>query len=56
VTSAVEGLKALKDGAKALDYDGASGPCTFDEKGDVSEVKFRYDRVQGGKLVLQGVF
>ena len=56
VTSAVEGLKALKGGAKALDYDGASGPCTFDEKGDVSEVKFRYDRVQGGKLVLQGVF
>jgi branched-chain amino acid transport system substrate-binding protein len=56
VTSAVEGLSALKDGAKALDYDGASGPCTFDEKGDVSEVKFRYDRVQGGKLVLQGVF
>ncbi|MBV8913408.1 MAG: ABC transporter substrate-binding protein [Acetobacteraceae bacterium] len=55
VSSAVEGLKALKDGAKALDYDGASGPCTFDEKGDISEVKFRYDRVQGGKLVLQSV-
>lgn len=55
VTNVVDGLRALKDGAKALDYDGASGPCTFDAIGDISAVKFRYDRVVGGKLVLQTI-
>ena len=53
VSSALDGLRKLQAGATSLDYDGASGPCTFDEKGDVQDVKFRYDRVQGGKLVLQ---
>ena len=55
VHTLAEGLKALKDGAKELDYDGASGPCTFDAIGDISDVKFRYDRVQSGKLVLQSI-
>ena len=55
VTNLIDGLAALKGGAKALDYDGASGPCTFDAIGDISDVKFRYDRVEGGKLVLQTI-
>lgn len=56
VTNVTDGLKALKDGAKELDFDGASGPCTFDAKGDITDVKFRSDRVQGGKLVMQSIF
>lgn len=55
VTDVLQGLAALKDGAQALDYDGASGPCTFDASGDISAVRFRYDRVQDGKLVEQSV-
>ena len=56
VYSVAEGLKALKDGARELSYSGASGPCKFDEKGDITSIKFRFDRVQGGKLVLQSIF
>lgn len=55
VTGLMEGLAALKGGAKALDYDGASGPCTFDAIGDIQDVKFRFDRVTGGKLVLLSI-
>ena len=50
VTNLVDGLKAIKGGAKAVDYDGASGSCTFDAIGDISDVTFRFDRVVGGKL------
>ena len=50
VSTLPEGLQALKGGAKALDYDGASGPCTFDAIGDISDVTFRFDRVENGKL------
>ncbi len=55
VSNVVDGLRALKDGAKGLDFDGASGPCTFDAVGDIGDVKFRFDRVVGGKLVLQSI-
>ena len=51
VNDLTEGLKALKDGAKQLNYEGASGSCTFDTVGDISDVIFRYDQVKGGKLV-----
>jgi branched-chain amino acid transport system substrate-binding protein len=52
VDNAVDGLKALASGAKELNYEGASGPCTFDAIGDIVAAHFRFDRVQGGKLVL----
>lgn len=52
VTNALEGLRALAGGAKELNYEGASGPCTFDAIGDVQDVRFRYERVQGGRLTL----
>ncbi len=55
VTGLAEGLAALKEGAKQLDYDGASGPCTFDTIGDIQDVKFRYDEVKNGKLVLLSI-
>ena len=51
ITNAPDGLKLLASG-KAVDYDGASGPCEFTEIGDILDCKFRYDEVKSGKLVL----
>jgi branched-chain amino acid transport system substrate-binding protein len=51
VESAVAGLKLLAAGKK-VDYSGASGPCDFTPIGDISDCKFRYEQVKGGKLVL----
>ncbi len=47
VHSAVEGLALLKQG-KAIKYDGASGPCVFDPRGDIVSCQFRYDRIEDG--------
>jgi ABC-type branched-subunit amino acid transport system substrate-binding protein len=51
VESAVEGLKLLAQG-KAIDFDGASGPCEFNEIGDILDTKFRYEQVEKGKFKL----
>jgi branched-chain amino acid transport system substrate-binding protein len=47
VYTAVDGLAALKQG-KDIQYSGASGPCTFTDIGDISDCKFRYNRVENG--------
>ncbi len=47
VYTAVEGLAALKQG-KDIKYSGASGPCTFTDIGDISDCKFRFNRVDNG--------
>lgn len=47
VYTAVAGLAALKQG-KEIKYSGASGPCTFTDIGDISDCKFRYNRVDNG--------
>jgi branched-chain amino acid transport system substrate-binding protein len=49
VPSAVEGLKLLAQG-KEIDYDGASGPCEFNEIGDILDCRFRYSRIVKGKI------
>jgi branched-chain amino acid transport system substrate-binding protein len=49
VPSAVEGLKLLAQG-KEIDYDGASGPCDFNEIGDILDCRFRYSRIVKGKI------
>ncbi|MBL8807164.1 MAG: ABC transporter substrate-binding protein [Rhodospirillales bacterium] len=49
VYTAVEGLKALAAG-KEINYEGASGPCDFNEIGDISGCRFRYMKVAKGKL------
>ena len=49
VDSAVEGLKLLGQG-KAINYEGASGPCDFTESGDILDCKIRFDQAQGGKF------
>jgi len=51
VDSAVEGIKAISSGEK-VDYNGASGPCDFDDKGDILDCKFRYEQVKAGKFTL----
>jgi branched-chain amino acid transport system substrate-binding protein len=51
VDNAVDGIKAITAGEK-VDYTGASGPCDFDEKGDILSCKFRYEQIKGGKFTL----
>ncbi|MCI0755083.1 ABC transporter substrate-binding protein [Teichococcus vastitatis] len=51
VNNAAEGLRMLAAGGK-VDYDGASGPCDFTEIGDITDARFRYEQVQGGKITL----
>ena len=51
VDNAVNGLKAIASGEK-VDYTGASGPCDFDERGDILDCKFRYEQIKGGKFTL----
>ncbi len=47
VYTAVDGLAALQAG-KEVKYEGASGPCTFTEIGDITDCKFRYNKVENG--------
>ena len=49
VESALAGLKLLAAGKK-IDYSGASGPCDFTDIGDITDSKFRYEQIKGGKL------
>ena len=49
--TAVDGLAALKQG-KDIKYSGASGPCTFTDIGDISDCKFRFNRVDNGAFKL----
>jgi branched-chain amino acid transport system substrate-binding protein len=51
VDNAVDGLKVIAAGEK-VDYTGASGPCDFDDKGDIVDCKFRYDQIKAGKFTL----
>lgn len=51
VDNAVDGLKLIAEG-KSVNYEGASGPCDFTDKGDISDSSFRYEQVRDGKLTL----
>ena len=51
VDNAVDGIKAIMASEK-VDYAGASGPCDFDEKGDILDCKFRYEQIKGGKGIV----
>ncbi len=51
VDNAVDGLKAIAAGEK-VDYAGASGPCDFDDKGDILDCTFRYEQIKAGKATL----
>ncbi len=54
VSDVAMGLKAISAGARSLRYDGASGPCRFNDVGDITEARFRIDQVRDGKLVRTG--
>jgi branched-chain amino acid transport system substrate-binding protein len=51
VDNALDGLKAIAAG-QAINYDGASGPCQFTDRGDITDSRFRYEQVKGGKIAL----
>ncbi len=51
VDNAVDGLKAIAAGEK-VDYTGASGPCDFNDIGDILDCKFRFEQIKAGKPVL----
>ena len=42
-------LKAISEG-KEINYEGASGPCDFNEIGDIAKCRFRFTQVRKGKL------
>jgi branched-chain amino acid transport system substrate-binding protein len=48
VTSVGEGLRLLADG-KTINFEGASGPCDFDEHGDIRGTKFRFEVAEAGR-------
>jgi hypothetical protein len=45
--TAVEGLGLLAKG-QDINYEGASGPCDFNEIGDILDCKFRFNQVEKG--------
>jgi ABC-type branched-subunit amino acid transport system substrate-binding protein len=49
VYTAIDGLKPIAEG-KNVKYEGASGPCEFNEIGDITDCRFRFMKVEGGKL------
>ncbi len=50
VDNALDGLKALAAGQE-IDYEGASGPCTFVENGNIAAVTFRFNQIRDGQIV-----
>jgi len=53
VGSFQEGMKHLKEGKK-INYQGASGACDFDNKGDILSRPYSFSQVKGGKIVSVG--
>jgi branched-chain amino acid transport system substrate-binding protein len=54
VHSFEEGMAQLKKGQK-INYEGVSGPCNFDEKGDVVKTQFLFAQARKGKFVNMGM-
>ncbi len=50
VDNAVDGLAVLADGG-AINYQGASGPCDFNDIGDITGTQFLFNRIEGGAHV-----
>lgn len=47
VSDAVAGMEALASGS-SVNYSGASGPCDFDDIGDITGTQFLFNQVSGG--------
>ena len=54
VDNAVDGIRLLSQG-RPINYAGASGPCDFDEIGDISSATFRFDKVSAGQFELMKI-
>ena len=54
IDNVLDGLKAIA--AKApVNYDGASGPCQFTDRGDITDARFRYEQIKGAKINLMKI-
>jgi branched-chain amino acid transport system substrate-binding protein len=51
VDNVTDGLRAILAG-RAVNFDGASGPVSFDERGDIQGTKFRYEVAEAGRFRL----
>jgi branched-chain amino acid transport system substrate-binding protein len=51
VASALEGLKLLSQKTD-VNFDGASGPCDFNDVGDIIDCRFRFEMADAGKYKL----
>jgi len=47
VSDALAGMEALEGGG-SVNYSGASGPCDFDEIGDITGTQFLFNQIAGG--------
>ncbi|MCX7683750.1 MAG: ABC transporter substrate-binding protein [Acetobacteraceae bacterium] len=54
VDNVTDGLRLINAG-RAVNFDGASGPLDFDERGDIQGTKFRYERAENGRFVLMEI-
>lgn len=51
VDNVTDGLRAIAAG-RAVNFEGASGPVDFDERGDIRGTKFRFEVAEGGRFRL----
>jgi hypothetical protein len=51
VNTAVDGMRLLRSGAK-VKYAGVSGPCIFNDSGDIVDTRARFEAIRNGKPVL----
>ena len=51
VDNVTDGLRAITAG-RAVNFEGASGPVSFDERGDIQGTKFRYEVAENGRFRL----
>ena len=51
VDNVTDGLRAITAG-RAVNFDGASGPVSFDERGDIQGTKFRFEVAENGRFRL----
>jgi branched-chain amino acid transport system substrate-binding protein len=49
VDNVTDGLRAIAAG-RAVNFEGASGPVEFDERGDIRGTKFRFEQAEGGRF------
>jgi branched-chain amino acid transport system substrate-binding protein len=51
VDNVTDGLRLINAG-RAVNFDGASGPVDFDDRGDIRGTKFRFERAANGRFEL----